>query len=84
MTEKELYPKWVESVQKVKQINADANNQIWVSLLRSDRRPVLDVRMWINGLPTRCGVYLTFKSADELIYLLDKYLTGEDLTDPDV
>ena len=71
------YPKWVSSVEKVKQINTNYEKQLWVSLLKTPGKTFFDIRVHVNNQPTFIGVFLTHDAALELITILDKFLAGD-------
>ena len=77
------FPDWVQTITKVKQINTDSNTPIWVSLLRSKDSAVIDIRLWLNNRPSRCGLFLTYKSVSDLVSILNQYLAGKDMTELD-
>lgn len=76
-TQYSVYPSWVRSVRKIRQINMDDTSQLWVSLLQSDKKTVFDIRLWKEDRPLSKGIFLSYGIAFELLNVLDQYLAGE-------
>lgn len=53
------YPSYIISVDKGEQVNRSDINPIYISLLTTDKgNKFFDLRVWRDGAPTACGVYL--------------------------
>lgn len=79
MKQNYVYPEWIDSIQKIKQVNRSEIGQLWVSLLKTVKGTTLDLRIWYNGHPTSKGLFISHDTALILIDLLDRFLAGEDL-----
>ena len=75
------YPDRINEVQRIQQINVNAQFPVYVSLLHAGNETLFDIRIWSNNQPTHKGIFLTHAGGLHLIDLLDSFLAGEDLTD---
>lgn len=77
------YPSWVMRCEKIQAINLNEKSPIWISILHfRDQRKVLDLRVWRDNQPTNIGIFLTHRLCLELLPIMERFLSGEDLTDP--
>lgn len=70
------YQDYITEVHKGPQVNRSKVKPAFISLLKTERgRTIFDVRIWINGEPTGCGVYIQdAEAALKLLNALKDYI----------
>ena len=70
------YPAYIVEQTKGEQINSSQNKPVYISLLKTDRGyTIFDIRLWRDGEPTGCGVYIQdAEAALKLLNALKDYI----------